>query len=545
LSIEEGVRRSNADAPRAARSGAREGPSFPGGPAAEPRLPPSPLLVPSSVGAAARGGAQELGGQIAAHVLEVAFVAVAARVLGVAGYGVFRQVVVVLGLAAVLASSGFAAAAVRVVARGRATGAWAEARAEARVCLAGAAVVSAFVSAMIFAGADGFGAALGGSAAGGGELAALLRLGAAYVPLLAIAEVLRAGVRSDAPQTGTVLGGQVLAPAVQLVLGAAALLAGLALAGAVIALTAGAAVGLVAAVVHWRHSLGRGLRAADSAVVEGPILRYAVARSAAALTNAAGLGVGVLLLGALATDREAGLFGAALCLLGAAGVGVAGVASTFAPLAVDLVERAQRARLQGLVQTVTAWTATLALPLLVALVGAPEPFVWLLTGTSDPAGARAFALLAAGTLVGATSGPCTYVLAVAGHGRLNTVTSAVAAAAYLAAGWWTAASAGLAGLALAHGVVVALLGCTRLLQTRLLVGIRPLGRPLVAPLAAAATATAVLLLWRGVVPPSPVGWSVGLAASVTAYTGTLRVARFRYGAGTGTGARPSGEREGK
>jgi O-antigen/teichoic acid export membrane protein len=501
--------------------------------------------LPSSVGAAAHSGAQHLGGGIASHLLQIAFVAIAARVLGVAGYGVFRQVAVVLGLATLVASSGFGAAALRVVARGRATGAWPEARTEARICLGGAAVVSAFASAMVFSGADGFGAALGGSPTGGAELAELLRLGAAYVPLLASAEVLRAGARSGAPQAGAVLGGRVLGPAVQLVLGAGALLVGLALTGAVIALTVGAAVGFVAALVHWRQTVGRSLGGPAASVAGGPILRYALVRTGAALTNLPGLAVGVLLLGALGTDRDAGLFGAALCLLGVAGVGLAGVAPTFAPVAVDLMERAERARLEGLLQTVTAWTASLALPVLAAVVVAPEPFVWLLTGTTDAEGARAFAVLAGGALVATVAGPCTYVLAVAGHGRLNTVTSAVAAAAYLGAGWWAAMNTGLAGLAPAHGAVVALLGCSRVLQTRLLVGIRPLGRPLVPPVAATAVATVVLLLWSEAGPATPVGWTVGLVVFVATYTGVLGLTRSRYGAGTPTGASSSGEREGK
>jgi O-antigen/teichoic acid export membrane protein len=290
-------------------------------------------------------------------------------------------------------------------------------------------------------------------------------------------------------------------------------------------MTAGAAVGLGAALVHWRQTFGGGAGSSHAPVSETPIVRYALARTAASLTNVAGLGVGVVLLGVLGNNRDAGLFAAAHCLLGVAGVALAGAASTFAPVAVDLVERAQRARLEALVQTVTAWTATLAFPLLVAVVVAPEPFVWLLTGAPDPMGARAFVLLAAGTAAATVAGPCTYLLAVAGHGRLNTLTSAVTAVAYLGAGAWAAANTGLLGLAVSHGAVIALLGCVRLVQTRVLVGIRPVGRPLAAPLVAAGAAAAVLLVARSSAPATAIGWSASLAAFGATYVAGMWAGR--------------------
>ena len=76
----------------------------------------------TDVATIAKGGAVQIAGQISQRGLSFLFTAVAVRVLGTAGYGVYRQVSQVLAIAGQIGLGGFNYASMSFIARFRASG---------------------------------------------------------------------------------------------------------------------------------------------------------------------------------------------------------------------------------------------------------------------------------------------------------------------------------------------------------------------------------------------------------------------------------------
>src|ERR671914_992882 len=106
---------------------------------------------PATVGFAAQLGAEELAASGLLHVCSLAFIAVATRALGLDGFGVYRVVLQVLTVAALLSYAGLGAQAVRSVALLRASGEHAAARSLALGSAVAAAALSGLGAAAIFA----------------------------------------------------------------------------------------------------------------------------------------------------------------------------------------------------------------------------------------------------------------------------------------------------------------------------------------------------------------------------------------------------------
>ena len=139
----------------------------------------------------ARGGAVQIAGQATQNGLSFVFAAVAIRLLDPAGFGLYRQVVQILALAGQLGLAGFNYAAVRFIAVARAAGDHAGVRGATRVALAGAAVASALATAVVIGTAPRIAAGFADHPADAPAIAHLVRIGAPYVALFALMQVLR------------------------------------------------------------------------------------------------------------------------------------------------------------------------------------------------------------------------------------------------------------------------------------------------------------------------------------------------------------------
>src|SRR5918999_1077250 len=124
----------------------------------------------SEVSTVAKGGAVQVAGVIVNRGMSFVLVAVATRVLGVAGFGVLRQVTQILNIAGIAAPGGFHWAAVRFIARARALEDHAAVRGTARVTLSGALVISSALTIAIVAGAPSIAGALADSASEAREI---------------------------------------------------------------------------------------------------------------------------------------------------------------------------------------------------------------------------------------------------------------------------------------------------------------------------------------------------------------------------------------
>jgi O-antigen/teichoic acid export membrane protein len=477
----------------------------------------------TDVRTAAKGGAIQIGGQLTARGLLFVFVAVATRVLGVAGFGLYRQVFQVLNIFGLLAPAGFNFAAVRFITRARATGDHPGVRGAARVSIISSAVFSALLGAGVFFGASAIASAVADSASKQAQIAGLLRLGSAYVPLYGVMQVLRASTQAYKTMVPSVVIGQIILPVGRLVLGIAALLAGLAVAGAVASLVVSAALSLLAGAWYWRRMLTPAERAATPRLDVGPVLKFAFPQAGVNLLGVQALGLGVVMLALLGTDRMVGLFSIALSLQGVGAVFLTGVVAIFAPLVVDLYERKEIKRLESLYQTINRWVATFSFPVFAALIFAPDLFVRLLAGRRGAEAATLVVVLAVGNLFFVGSGPCSYLISMTGRAGLNFVNSLLSVIGYAVLGYLLIPRYGALGMAIGDAIVTAAVNSARLVQAKVLIGVQPFGRSFMKPVAATLAAVVVLVVGRAVAP-SGIAFEIGVVAvGAVVYLAALRI----------------------
>ena len=471
----------------------------------------------------AKGGAVATTGQLAARLLLFLFVAVAVRRLGADGFGMYRQVYQVLNLASTLAPAGFNFAAVRFIARARATNVPGEVRGSARVAVMVAAIFSSITGAVIFIGANTLAGYFADDPASRNELAQLLRVGSFYVPLYAVMQVLRSCTQAYKTMVPSAMIGQIILPLGRLVLGIAALLAGFALVGAVASLVISAALALIAGFFYLRRMLTEEERNAEPSARVREMFRFALPQAGVGLLSVQSMGLGVLLLGLLASDRQVGIFSVALSLQGAGSVFLTGVVAIWAPVVVDLYERREIRRLEGLYQTIDRWIVTFAFPVYAVLIIAPDIPLRLLTGGADPTTARVIGILAIGNIFFVGSGPCSYLLSMTGRATLNLIDSIAAVGLYLLLGIWLVPRYGALGMAVVDAGVTAAINITRLVQAKVLIGVQPFGRSFIKPVIAVAAMVVVLVLWQLFAPDRIVFEVTGLAAAGLTYLLALRL----------------------
>jgi O-antigen/teichoic acid export membrane protein len=471
----------------------------------------------------AKGASIATSGQLAARVLLFLFVAVAVRRLGEAGFGVYRQVYQVLSIAAMLAPAGFNFAAVRFITRARSLGEHGQVRGTARVALSAAALFSSLCALAIFVAADPLAGYFADDDASRAELAGLLRLGSLYVPLFAVMQVLRSCTQAYKTMVPSAMMGQVILPLGRLLLGIGALLAGFAVAGAVASLIASAGIAMVAGFFYLRRMLTPAEREARPHAPLGPIVRFALPQAGVGLFSIQSLGLSIIILGLLGTDKDVGIFSVALSLQGAGSVFLTGVLAIWAPVVVDLYERQELARLESLYQTINRWVVTFAFPVYAVLLIAPEVPLTLLTGRADPETARLLAILALGNLFFVGSGPCSYLISMTGRAGLNLIDSVAAVLAYVGLGLWLVPEYGAVGMAVVDGVVTAGVNVVRVVQAKVLIGVQPFGRSFVKPVVASLALAAALVVGRALLPKGMVFAVALLVAAALVYLLALRL----------------------
>lgn len=469
----------------------------------------------------AKGGAVQIVGQVTQRGLSFFFTAVAIQLMGRAGYGVYRVVAQVLGIAAQIGLAGFNYATMRYITRARANRDAGGVRGAARVGVWGASIASALVVAGVLAGAD----ALAGRFPDVGEsrsnLAALLRLTAPYVPLFALLQVLRYCTQAYKTMVPSVVAGNVVQPAIRFVLGVGLLLAGFQAAAALTTLMVSVAIAAVVAAFYFRRLMSDEERTAPPSAPVGEMIRFALPQGGASLLGVQSLGLGVLVLGAYSGDVAVTLFAAALSLQGPGTVFLGGIVNIWAPVVSDLHEKGAIDRLESLYQTINRWIATFSFPVFAALVIVPDVFLELFFPKAAGA-ASAVAILAMGNLFYTGTGPTGYVLSMTGRPGVNLVNSAAGVALYLGLGAWLVPRHGVVGMAVTDAVVTALVNSARVVEAKVLVGVQPFGRSFAKPVIATLVGAGVLLVWRALPPDSVWFDATGIAVAAVVYLAALK-----------------------
>lgn len=469
----------------------------------------------------AKGGAIQIVGQVTQRGLSFFFTALAIQLMGRAGYGVYRVVAQVLGIAAQLGLAGFNYATMRYITRARANRDPGGVRGAARVGVRGALIGSALVVVALLIAAPALSERFPDVGKSRSDLAALIRLAAPYVPLFALLQVLRYCTQAYKTMVPSVVAGNVIQPGIRFILGVGLLLAGFQAAAALTTLMVSVGIAAVVAGLWFRRLMSAEERTAPPSAPVGEMVRFALPQGGASLLGVQSLGLGVLVLGAYSGDVAVTLFAAALSLQGPGTVFLGGIVNIWAPVVSDLHEKGAIDRLESLYQTINRWIATFSFPVFAALMIVPDVFLELFFPKASGA-AAAVAILAAGNLFYTGTGPTGYVLSMTGRPGVNLVNSAAGVALYLGLGAWLVPRHGVVGMAAVDAIVTALVNTARVIEAKVLVGVQPFGRSFAKPVVATLVGAAFLLAWRAL--PWDVVWvdASGVLVAAVVYLATLK-----------------------
>ncbi|MDQ4065589.1 MAG: oligosaccharide flippase family protein [Actinomycetota bacterium] len=488
------------------------------------------VAEPGLTGAAARdvatvakGGAVQIAGQITQRFLSMLFSILLGRMLGPPGLGMYGQVRQILTVCGQLGLAGYNYAAMRFIAIARANDQAPGVKGAARVALGGTLLASTIVFAALVIGAPLLAEPFEPDNDRAAELSRLLRLGAAYVPLFGVLQVLRYCTQAYKTMVPSVVAGNIVQPSVRFVLGVGALLLGFGVAGAVTTLAVSMAVGAVVAWILFARLMTEAQRHATPAADRRAMTRFALPQAGASLLGIQSLGLGVLLLGLISDRVAVAFFTVALALEAPGGIFLSGIVNIWAPVVSDLHAKGAIDRLGSLYQTITRWVATFSFPMFAALILEPDLFIEVTFGPRFLDAVPVVMVMAAGNFFYTGTGPTGYVISMTGHPGYNFVNSVVSVGLYIMLAILVVPSHGALGMAWVHAGITALANSSRVVIAHRLVGVQPFGRSFLKPVVATIVGAAVLLLWRAV--PGDQIWIeiAGLTVAGIAYLATLKV----------------------
>ena len=432
----------------------------------------------------AKGGLLNLvasgGGQLFAFLMTV----VVTRGLGARGAGAFFEVV---GLFTILSNSvrlGADTGLVRGVSARQALGATHELRRLVLVALGPVLLAGILVAAATWAlGPLLARVFLHGVALDEGTGA--IRLLAIFLPLVAVTIVALSGTRGF----GTMLPYAAIEnfgkPLARLVLVALVLAIGLGSVAALVAWAVPIAAGFVAAL--WtllrlvRHAEARPERpsqavpAAGTRQLAAQFWRFAAPRGLAGIFQVTVLWLDVLLVGALRSTSEAGVYAAASKLAMVGTMATEAVRIAIAPQISGLLARGEQARAEGLYQVATWWIMTLCWPLYLGLV-VFGPVVLRIFGAEFVAGGTALLILSLAMLVDLSTGNVTVMLLMGGKSSWNLLNALGALVLNVGLNLLLVPRVGIAGAALAWAASIVFENLAAIIELRILLRLNPFGR---------------------------------------------------------------------
>jgi O-antigen/teichoic acid export membrane protein len=429
----------------------------------------------------AKGGLLNLvangSGQIFAFLMTV----VVTRGLGARGAGAFFEVV---GLFTILSNSvrlGADTGLVRAVSERQALGATHELRRLVRVALGPVLLAGTLVAAATWA----VGPLLARVFLHGidpSEGTDAIRVLAIFLPLVAVTIVALSGTRGF----GTMLPYAAIEnfgkPLARLVLVALVLAIGLGSVAALVAWAVPIAAGFVAALWALLHLVrraeahpGQAQPTRSSRHLASQFWRFAAPRGLAGIFQVTVLWLDVLLVGALRSTSEAGVYAAASKLAMVGTLATEAVRIAIAPQISGLLARREHARAEGLYQVATWWIMTLCWPLYLGLA-VFGPVVLRIFGAEFVAGGTALLILSLAMLVDLSTGNVTVMLLMGGKSSWNLLNALGALVLNVGLNLLLLPRIGIAGAALAWAASIVFENLAAIIELRILLRLNPFGR---------------------------------------------------------------------
>jgi O-antigen/teichoic acid export membrane protein len=431
----------------------------------------------------ARGGALNLVGAVATGLLHFVLLVVITRGLGAEGTGAFFEAVALFLILSSAAALGSDIGLSRMVPRYRALGRVRDLRQGLHVSLWPVLAAGCLLGLLAFVYAADL-ADVFSHHAGTAQLTAFIRSFAVFLPVSALSLAVFAATRGFATMRPTVYLDKIARPALQPLLVLAAVLAGAGSTAIALAYLGPYLPALAAGLVWLGVLLRRAERPRDGAPdppparpasrLLGEFWRFTGPRGLAAIFQTTSLWLNTLLIGALRSTKEAGVYAASARYLAMAAMVAVAIRQVLAPKLSELLARRSQARAASAYQTTTSWMVALNWPIYLTLI-AFGPVLLQVFGR-EFAGGQVVLLVLAATMLAATAiGPVDVVLLMGGRSSWNLVNTLVALAANLGLNFALTPRYGLAGAAVAFAVGILLNNLIPLVQVWWSMGLHPFG----------------------------------------------------------------------
>jgi O-antigen/teichoic acid export membrane protein len=432
----------------------------------------------------ARGGALNLVGAAATGLLHFVLLVVVTRGLGAQGTGAFYEAVALFLILSSAAALGSDVGLSRMVPRYRALGRVRDLRRGLRVGLWPVAAAGCLLGVLTW----GYAAELADLFSRHGEaetaqLAGFIRAFAAFVPVSALSLATFAATRGFATMRPTVYLDKVARPALQPALVLVAILAGAGSTGIALAylgpylpaLAAGLVwTGLLLRRAERRHEDDAAPPASPPGRLWAEFWRFTGPRGLAAIFQTTSLWLNTLLIGALRSVKEAGVYAASSRYLAMAAMAAVAIRQVLAPKLSELLARRSSGRAAVAYETTTSWMVALNWPIYLTLLTF-GPVLLEVFGREFAGGDVVLVVLAATMLVATAVGPVDVVLLMGGRSSLNLLNTVLSLGANLALNFVLTPRWGLAGAAVAFAAGILLNNLLPLAQVWRSMGLHPFG----------------------------------------------------------------------
>jgi O-antigen/teichoic acid export membrane protein len=441
----------------------------------------------SDVRSLARGGVLNLVASGTGQVFAFLMTILVTRGLGARGAGAFFEVV---GLFTILSNSvrlGADTGMVRAVSSRMALGHSDDLRRLVRVALGPVLLFGVLIAAATWAlGPQLAEVFLHG--AGEGEGATAIRVLAFFLPLVAVTIVALSGTRGFGTMLPYAMIENFGKPLARLVLVAVVLAVGLGSVAALVAWAIPVAVGFVAALwvlLRLVHRAEAGAVPAPAGTAEpvgkrasrhlaSQFWRFAAPRGIAGIFQVTVLWLDVLLVGALRSTREAGIYAAASKLALVGTLATEAVRIAIAPQISALLTRREHGRAESVYQVATWWIMTLCWPLYLALM-VFGGVVLRIFGAEFAAGSGALLVLSLAMLVDLSTGNVTVMLLMGGKSSWNLLNALGALVLNVGLNLLLLPRIGITGAAIAWAASILFENVAAIVELRILLRLNPFG----------------------------------------------------------------------
>jgi O-antigen/teichoic acid export membrane protein len=427
----------------------------------------------------AKGGTLNFVGAASNALLGFALILVVTRGVSRDAAGIFFESIALLNLLAGVAQWGAETGLVRAVPQARLVRDADEIRQSIRAALIPVGVAGLGGALVMFALAAPLGNLLT-NGAHGAQLEPIVRILAPFLPVFALFTVALGATRGFGTMLPTVALDKVGRAGLQLSLALVAVSLGLSSTALALAWATPLAIGLVIALVWlaWLvRSFEQGGVSASSASARSTFVKFwkfTAPRGLAGVFAVTILWLGTLLIGALRSSAEAGVYAAAtryLVLGQFVGVAISQVA---APKLSELIARGDQERTGAVYRASTTWLVLASWPLYITML-IMAPALLSIFGEGYVQATTAIMILGASMLVATAVGPVDVVLLMAGKSRWNLSNTVVAVVLNIGLNLLLIPSLGLTGAAIAWSASILANNLLPLVEVWMFTGHHPFG----------------------------------------------------------------------